>query len=439
MIKTLRNRNFALLWLGGLISTAGDWVLMVGLPIYVYLLTHSVLATSITLITSMVPNILFGSVAGIFVDRWDRRRTLIGANALLALGLLPLLLVRTPDLVWIVYVVSFVEACLEQFTAPAQNALLPALVGEDHLVAANSLNGVSSNLARLVGPALGGLIAALGGLNGIVLADAASFVLAGVLISFIAGRTASTRLAPAAETGESVPAAEAGAISRAGREWLDGLGVIFHERTLRFLLLMFGISMLGEGVFGVLYPVFVYRILHGAALQIGQLMSAQAVGGLMGGLLVGWIGKRVMSRWVIGLGQVAFGLIDLAIFNTPAFFPVYWLSVGLFVAVGIPGLASSTGAQSLLQARTPDAYLGRVFGALGTTMGLLGLIGAVIAGTLTDRFGLIPVLNVQGAGYVVAGLLMVVFLPRARKPGNSPAVADASASAPPPALAGVDG
>lgn len=439
MIKTLRNRNFALLWLGGLISLAGDWVLMVGLPIYVYLLTHSVLATSITLITSMVPNILFGSVAGIFVDRWDRRRTLIGANALLALGLLPLLLVRTPDLVWVVYVVAFVESCLEQFTAPAQNALLPTLVGEEHLVAANSLNGVSGNLARLVGPALGGLIAALGGLNGIVLADAASFVLAGLLVSFIAGRTMPAKPAPSSAEDESLPAAEAGAIRRAGREWVDGLGVIFHERTLRFLLLMFGISMLGEGVFGVLYPVFVYRILHGGALQIGQLMSAQAVGGLIGGLLVGWIGKRVMSRWVIGLGQVAFGLIDLAIFNTPAFFPVYWLSVGLFVAVGIPGLASSTGAQSLLQARTPDAYLGRVFGALGTTMGLLGLIGAVIAGTLTDRFGLINVLNVQGAGYVVAGLLMVAFLPRARNPVKAAASVDVNASETPSALAEVEG
>ncbi|HEY7834895.1 MAG TPA: MFS transporter [Ktedonobacterales bacterium] len=438
MIKTLRNRDFSLLWLGGLISSAGDWVLAIGLPIYVYLLTRSVLATSITLITSQLPGILLGSVAGIFVDRWDRRRTLVAANALLALGLLPLLLVRTPDLVWIVYAVAFVEGCLEQFTVPAQNALLPALVGEEHLVAANSLNSVSSNLARLVGPALGGLIAALGGLNGIVLADAVSFVLAGLLIAGIRMRVTPAVTAAPAPSAESLPAAEVSALRRAAREWADGLRVIVHERTLSVLLLMFAISMLGEGVFGVLYPVFVYRILHGQALQIGQLMSAQAVGGLIGGLLVGWIGPRVMSRWVIGLGQVFFGLIDLAIFNTPAFFPAFWLSVGLFVAVGIPGLASITGAQSLLQARTPAAYLGRVFGALGTTVGLLGLIGAVIAGTLTDRFGLITVLNIQGAGHALAGLLMIALLPRARKPATPPASADAPAAEPPSALAEVE-
>ncbi|HEV2457926.1 MAG TPA: MFS transporter, partial [Ktedonobacterales bacterium] len=102
MIATLRRPSFTLLWLGGLISLAGDWVLSVGLPIYVFLLTHSVLATSLMLLASSVPNVLLGSVAGVFVDRWDRKRTMVITNALLALGLLPLLLVRSLDRVWIV-------------------------------------------------------------------------------------------------------------------------------------------------------------------------------------------------------------------------------------------------------------------------------------------------------------------------------------------------
>lgn len=410
MLATLRQRNFALLWLGGLISLAGDWVLMVGLPIYVYLLTHSVLALSITLLAASIPNIVLGSIAGVFVDRWERKRTMVITSLLLALALLPLLLVRTADWVWIIYLVAFGEACLEQFFAPAQSALLPTLVGEAHLVQANSLNSLSSNLARLAGPALGGLIAAVFGLNGIVLADAVSFLVAGMLIALI-----SATIKPRAEMETSLPTAEAGVITHLWHEWIDGLRVIHAERTLSVLLTMYAITRLGEGVFGVLYPVFVYRILHGGALQIGQLMSAQAVGGLIGGVLVGWLGKRVMSRWAIGLFEVAFGLTDLVIFNSPAFFPFFWFTVGLFVTAGVVIIGPTTGVQSLMQAKSPDAYRGRIFGALGMTAGLFGLIGTISAGFLTDHLGVVTVLNIQAAGYMLGGLLILTLLPRERR------------------------
>jgi MFS family permease len=407
VIATLRQRNFALLWLGGLISLIGDWALLVGLPIYIFLLTRSVLATSILLLAERVPGVLLGSVAGVFVDRWDRKRTMVIANLLLALGLLPLLLARTADLVWIVYAVALAESCVQQFFTPAESALLPALVGKEHLVAANSLNSVSANLARLVGPALGGVVAGLLGLTGIVLVDAASFLIAGVLIALI-----TIAVGPAAAPDARAASTDAGGIIWVWREWVAGLRAILSDRTLSVLLGVAAFTALGEGVFGVLFPVFVSRVLHGGAPQIGELMSAQAVGGLLGGLLVGMAGRRVMSRWSIGLCGTAFGLIDLAIFNSPAFFPVFWLSVGLFVAVGIPGIGMLAGVQSLAQATAPADYRGRVFGAYGALAGLLGLIGTVIAGTVTDQFGVVPVLNIQGVGYVLAGMALLALLPR---------------------------
>ena len=181
---------------------------------------------------------------------------------------------------------------------------------------------------------------------------------------------------------------------------------------------MYGIMMLGEGVMSVLFPVFVYRVLHGEALQIGQLMSAQAVGGLLGGFLLGWLGLRMMSRWSIGLSRIAVGIGDLLIFNSPAFFPFYWISVGLFIAVGIITIFR-TGREALLQAKSPAAYRGRIFGALGMVTGLLYLIGTIIAGLLTDHLGVVPVLNMQAAGYIVAGLLALLLLPREKKPVSS--------------------
>jgi MFS family permease len=439
MIATLRNGNYTRLWLGGLISLIGDWALNVGLPIYIFLLTGSVLALSITLLAASLPPVLFGSLAGVFVDRWDHKRTMVVSNLLLALVLLPLLLVRSADLVWIVYLVTFAGGVIEQFFLPAQNALLPRLVMEERLVSANSLISVSSNLARLIGPALGGLIAARLGLNGIVVIDATSFLFAALLIAGIASPRVASQSAPLSAAPIEQ---EKRGIAHVWREWVAGLRVIAGERTLAVLLTLFAIMSLGEGVFGVLYPVYVYQALRGGAQEIGTLMSAQAVGGLIGGLLVGWAGARMMSRWAIGVCAALFGLIDLAIFNAPTLvpfgeslasaqigLPLFWIVVGLFVAVGIPGIGAMTGMQSLLQARAPDAYRGRVFGALGAIMGLLRLIGVVIAGLVTTDANLIIVLNIQGFGYVAAGLLAILLLP-ARRPEQAPAATISAATAP---------
>jgi MFS family permease len=439
MIATLRNGNYMRLWLGGLISLIGDWALNVGLPIYIFLLTGSVLALSITLLAASLPPVLFGSLAGVFVDRWDHKRTMVVANLLLALVLLPLLLVRSADFVWIVYLVTFVAGTIEQFFLPAQNALLPRLVAEERLVSANSLISVSSNLARLIGPALGGLIAARLGLNGIVLIDAASFILAALLIAGIASPRVASQPASLSEApGEQ----EKRGLVHVWREWIAGLRVIGGERTLAVLLTIFAIMSLGEGVFGVLYPVYVYQALRGGAQEIGALMSAQAVGGLIGGLLVGWAGARMMSRWAIGVCAMLFGVIDLAIFNAPTLVPfgeslaganigvpLFWVVAGLFVAVGIPGIGAMTGMQSLLQACAPDAYRGRVFGALGAIMGLLRLIGVVIAGLVTTNANLITVLNIQGFGYVAAGLLAILLLP-SQRPAQAPVVTASAVPAP---------
>ena len=221
MIATLRNGNYTRLWLGGLISLIGDWALNVGLPIYIFLLTGSVLALSITLLAASLPPVLFGSLAGVFVDRWDHKRTMVVTNLLLALVLLPLLLVRSADLVWIVYLVAFVAGTIEQFFLPAQNALLPRLVAEERLVSANSLISVSSNLARLIGPALGGLIAARLGLNGIVLIDAASFLLAALLIAGIASPRATPQPQPATPSEAPIEQEKRG-VRHVWREWVAG-------------------------------------------------------------------------------------------------------------------------------------------------------------------------------------------------------------------------
>jgi len=410
MLATLRQRNFGLLWSAGLISLAGDWMLRIALPIYVYQLTGSALATSTMLIAGMLPDLLFGSIAGVFVDRWDRKRTMVICNLLLAIGLLPLLAVRSAEQIWLLYLVAFFESTIAQFFGPAENALLPQLVGEDQLIAANSLNSLNNNLARLIGPALGGLVAGLLGIVGVALIDSATFLLAAALIVLIRGAFKPTK-SPAADA----PGSAAQAWAAVPREWLAGLRLIRRERVVMILFALIAITSLGEGVFGVLFVVFVNRVLGGGAQEIGWLMSAQAVGGLIGGVLVGWLGNKASAIALIGLGAVAFGLIDLAIFNYPAFLPGFTLALILFVAVGIPGVAMMTGMNTLLQSAVADEYRGRVFGAYSMTGALLALIGAALAGTLADRVGAVTLLNIQGVVYVAAGLLVPALLRSAQR------------------------
>lgn len=407
MLTTLRQRNFSLLWSAGLISMIGDWMLFIALPIYVYKLTGSALATSTMFIAEMIPSLLLGSVAGVFVDRWNRKRIMVITNLLLALGLLPLLLVHSTAWLWVVYVVAFVESILTQFFTPAESALLPLLVSEEHLGPANSLNSLNKNIARLVGPPLGGIVAGLLGLPGITLMDAATFLIAGGMIALIVVKSGHTQ-----EESEivSTAAGKQHPVVTVWREWLEGLRLVKRERLVSIMFVLFAVTSLGEGVFGVLFVVFVYKILHGGALQLGWLMGAQAVGGLIGSVLVGYVFKFLSPSRLIGISAVLFGLIDLVIFNYPAFFPGFALAVILFVLVGIPGAGTMTSSYTLLQMAVADEYRGRIFGAIGTTGALFMLSGTILAGFLGDHVGVVTVLNTQGVVYVLAGVFALVTL-----------------------------
>jgi MFS family permease len=270
-------------------------------------------------------------------------------------------------------------------------------------VAANSLNSLNNNLARLIGPALGGTAAALIGLAGVALLDTGSFVIAALLIALISGRHTAAQDSQA-------PASRSGPWMRVWHEWLAGMRLISSKRALKIIFGLLAITSLGEGVFGVLFVVFVNRILGGGAAEIGYLMSAQAVGGLLGGLLVGWLGARVPPARLIGIPTILFGAIDLAIFNYPRFFPGFLPVLALFVLVGVPGIFKVTGMNTLLQISVDDAFRGRVFGAFGMVASLMALIGLTLAGLIGDRVGVITVLNIQGAVYILAGLMVLGLL-----------------------------
>ena len=407
MLTLLRRRNFALLWFGGLISMAGDWMLRIALPAHVFTLTGSTLATGAMFMAGMLPSLLLGSVAGVFVDRWDRRWTMVLTNLVLAVCVLPLALVSSTGELWIVYVVAVLQSSVGQFFGPAENALLPTLVGEEHLVTANALNALNNNLARLVGPALGGIVAATVGLTGVALIDAATFLVAAALIGLIrVDRAAPDE--PSASDGERARIS----ITAVWREWIAGLAVVRHSPLLALLFTIIAIVAVGEGIVSVLFVPFVTEALGGKALELGWLMSAQAVGGLLGGLVIAQAAKGVSPYRLLGPCTLLFGLIDLVIFVSPLFYPSITLQLVLFVLVGLPAAGFGASLSTLLQHGTSDAYRGRVFGAQNTTFALLTLCGMGLASVLGDIVGIVPVISLQGGVYIAAGFLALAGLRR---------------------------
>lgn len=414
MLTTLRQRNFALLWLGGLISQTGDWLLFIGLPVSVYLLTGSALATSILGMAGLVPGLLIGSVAGVFVDRWDCRLTMLIANLLLAVGLLPLFLVHDKGSLWMMYLALFFEAIVSRFVAPAESALIPRLVNKEQLVIANSLNSVSSNISRLAGAALGGILLGLLGLHMTVLLDFLSFLFVVVMLWLIRVPE-QTRVRSDLAVDELSPEKSSSILAaweRLGHEWLEGLRLICGQPPLVVLFVMFAAMNLGEGVFSVMLVIFVRQVLNSGAVVYGALLSIQTIGGLLGGLLIGQFGKRIAPARLIWVCCCIFGLIDLLIIDLPLFIHGVGFVGLLFLLVGIPGVGFSVGMQTLLQTIVENRFLGRVSGALLAVCSLMALIGTICAGALGDRLGSVLLLNIQGSVYVLSGVLALLTLSR---------------------------
>ncbi|QPC81890.1 MFS transporter [Phototrophicus methaneseepsis] len=413
MLATLRQRNFALLWLAGLISLTGNWMLSVALPVAVYEMTGSALAVGGMLLASTLPGILFSSFAGIYVDRWERRRTIVVINLLLAVSILPLLLVRSPEWLWLVYVVSFVQSALGKFFTPAENAMLPLLSDQKLLVSANALNALNNNLARLIGPALGGLVAPLLGLNGVVFIDVVTYVGAAILTAFINVTShPGKRDLDAALASRSLL-----------KEWVDGIQLIWRKPNMRILFLLNIPPAIGESVMYVLLVPFVTVVLQQESFHVGGLMSAQALGGLTGGMLIGWLSLRMKTSRLLGYSALAFGFVDLALFNYSQFFSGVALAYVLIFLAGPLVVMVGASFHTLIQTEVADSHRGRVYSTITLTRSSFVLVGIALTGLADEALGIVPVINVQAYAYMLVGIGALLLL-RERAMNHAPIPAE---------------
>ncbi len=411
MIALLRQRNYGFLWSSQLISQIGNWALLAALPFFVFQLTGSVLATGVMFIVEVIPSILLGSVAGVFVDRWNRRWTMIGANIARGLLLLLLLTFRSTEQVWVVYVVAFFESVANLFFSPANNALLPQLVTKDELVTANSLDALGENVARIIGPALGGALLAASGLAAVALIDVGSYLIGAGLIYLIK---------------EPKPAAEEGQIAEIDRsikmewvnfwrDWIGGLRLVSQRRPLSYAFIATGVALIGDSIMGVLLVVFVQDVVGVGAQEFGWILTARGVGGVLGGLIIARVGPRFKPKNLLAYGMAGAGAVLIIMVQ----FPILPVVLTSAVLVGLPVMAMMIAGQTWLQVHAEDQYRGRVFGAFETYSAFMGLLGIGFATLSGESLGVLFSLYVASLLFISGGMLAYLLLrPRFLKEGE---------------------
>jgi predicted MFS family arabinose efflux permease len=395
MLAVLRQRDFALLWTGGLVSVTGDWVLNAALPFFVYERTGSTIATAGMIVAELGPSVLVGSFAGVYVDRLDRRRLLVVTNLLQALVAAALLLVAFGTGVWVVYAVALAQSSIAAFSVPAESALLPSLVAPGDLVAANALNTLNNRLARLAGVPLGGLLLGLAGLTSVVVVDVASFAAAAVLVSLV-----------------RPPARAPAPRERFGGEWREGLRVVRHDPAVTMVFWVLGLMTFGGTMLDPLYVAWVRDVLGGGPQVYGLLLATHAVAGIAGAVCVGRLRSRLSPRLLMGWSSVAAGLALAAKFALP----FVLLTFALTVVGGVVSVASAVGVETWVQSVVPDALRGRVFAALGASGALFSLAGAVAGGVAARYVGVTAMLEVAASLVLLAGVVVLRALPQPVQP-----------------------
>jgi len=384
----LKIADFRFLLAGNLISSLGSGVLVVALPYQVFRLTGSTAATGLTLAAESLPALLVGPVAGVFVDRWDRRRLMIATDLLRAVAVAGLLLADRPDrLAWL-YAALVVENMGSVFFRPAARALVPTVVGTGpELVSANSLVALNNGIVRLVGPPLGAVLLSLFGLSALVLLDVASYLVSALMITLTR-----VRVRPTAVGRIGAVLAELGA----------GLRFVGHQRTLRGLLLVSVTFFTANGVFTALLIPYMTTRFGNHPEVIGYLLSALGIGYLLGAPLAGRLVRRRPPGVLLVVAQAGVGVCFMTLANAPTA-AVAILAGGL---AGLPGSLLLVTVETTIQRTTPNPLRGRTGATFFAGDALADLTGALIGATCGAP-GRLPLVLTASAGVILLAAALV--------------------------------
>ena len=412
-LRALRHRNFQLFFSGQLISLIGTWMQSVAQAWLVYRLTGSSLLLGSVGFASQFPVFLVAPLGGIVADRHNRQRVVIAtqtASMILALVLATLTLSRTVQ-VWHIFVLAALLGVVNAFDIPGRQAFLVDMVGKEDLMNAIALNSSMFNGARIIGPAIAGVLVAKIGEGWCFFANGVSYI--AVIIGLLLMRVPR----PSRRVAAASPLAHI----------IEGFRFVRQTTPIRAILLLLGLVSLVAMPYTVLMPIFADRILHSGARGLGILMGATGVGALLGALtLASRSGVHGLGRWV-AFSCAGFG-VSLILFS---FSRNLWLSAALLLPVGFGMMLQMSSSNTLIQAMVPDHLRGRVMAVYSMMFMGMAPFGALLGGALADRLGA-PITVAMGAVACIGGAaLFWLQLPKIRIEARRLIVAQAMAGGDP--------
>ena len=383
--RLFREWNFLILWVGYLISYIGEYFILLAIPIAVEKLTGSTLMVGLSVISEAIPMLLLGPVAGVFVDRWNRKNTMVTSSLIRAALVLVLLLVQTADQVWIFYVIGFLMSCVSRFFHPAMNAILPQIVKDDNdLLAANGLMQLVTTVGLLAGPAMAGLSIGYWGTSIAFIIDSICLLIAGLVIMMLRP--------PQLRSPELLKG-----FYTIWSDLKDGVQYLFTNQTMVGVMIVLVVTQLGFGAINVVWVPYLQRTFGIGAEGLGIVDSAQGAGMVLAGILLGYLSRKFLKTTLIGGGVLIMGLSFAAI----GFAPIFFYVVVFSFILGFGFIPAQSAVMTLIQLAVPDEKRGRISSAQVALRTAAGLLSMAFASAFAEMVG-------HRTIYVICGLIVTL-------------------------------
>lgn len=405
-LPAFASRDFTLFWFGQLVSLTGTWIQSVAQQWLVLELTGSAFALGLVTTIQFTPLLLLALVGGAISDRVPKRNLLLATQVVSGLLALALgILVSTHRVqYWHVLVIAGMLGTVNAFYTPARQAFVPELVGKEALLNAVALNSAIFNGARVVGPALGGVLVATLGLQLNFYLNAASYLAVIAVLLSIHSRPMPQR--------EEAP--------NLMRNIGEGLAYIRDTPVVYTILTLIGVASLFALNFTTLMPLMARYVLHVGSSGFGFLMASMGVGSLFGAIMLAFFNRGEQTRRFIYGGAFVFTAVEIAF----AFSRLYLLSIVLLVVVGLASTLFTTTANTRVLSSTPTHLQGRVMSVYSLMFLGMTPFGSLLSGVVAQRFGAPLAIGGGAAITLLFTVLVFVYHPTQRAQRRAAQAAD---------------